>query len=46
MPRLRALVREKGRIRSLFNALQSASRLANTEKEPFCAIHLTRYMGK
>lgn len=45
MPRLRSLVREKGRIRNLFNALQQAKRLANAAEEDIRAVHVTRYLG-
>lgn len=46
MPRLRALVKEKGRIRNLFNALQTSSRLANVEKKKFCGAYVVRYLGE
>jgi hypothetical protein len=45
MPRLRSLVREKGRVRALFNALQMASRTAHANKETFRATHVTRYLA-
>lgn len=45
VPRLRGLVREKGRIRALFNALQSGARIAYAQKTPFRAHHLTQYLG-
>lgn len=46
MPRLRALVREKGRVRSLFNALQRGNRRANLKKEQFTAKHLLQALGE
>lgn len=46
MPRLRSLVREKGRIRLLFNVLQMASRTAYANKEKFNAVHVTRYLNR
>lgn len=45
MHRLRAVVREKGRIRSLFNILQRGSRLAIAKKAEFSAEHIFRALG-
>ena len=45
MPRFRLLVREKGRIRALFNALQQGSRLATAEGKPFRAAHVRSYLA-
>lgn len=45
VPRLHKLVREKGRIRNVFNALQSGARIANAQKKEFRAHHLFEYLG-
>ncbi|HTJ77967.1 MAG TPA: ATP-binding protein [Rariglobus sp.] len=45
MPRLRLLVREKGRIRALFNALQQGARLATADEKPFRAHHVLSYLA-
>lgn len=44
--RLRRLIREAGRVRALFSALQEATRIANVEGEKVSYDHVIRYLGE
>lgn len=45
MPRLRELVKEKGRVRPLIQALQAGHRLANAKNKPYTADFIRTYLA-